>query len=378
MTFRAVVSAALLLCAATVAQAADRAIIVLDASGSMWGQIDGQAKITIARQTLRNVLKSIPPTLELGLMAYGHREKGSCSDIQLIVPPAAGTSGAIAAAADGLNPLGKTPLTEAVRQAAAALKFTENKATVILITDGIETCDADPCAVAAELEKEGVDLTVHVVGFGLSASEGKQVACIAKNTGGKYFNANNAAGLGKALSETVAEVEKPAPAPPPAPPAAAAKDLKAIAHLAPGVGIADGIAIRYDVYKATADGHEPAPVESDAGDNSTPAEFDLPAGRYVVVASKDLASAEVAVDVTKDKETTADVILNAAVLTLHAMMDETTPAPESVAYQFLDAKGGDQTNYGSSTSVFLNAGDGTAKVFGRRGKHGPRVHDRRR
>ncbi len=58
-------------------------------------------------------------------------------------------------------------MTQAIRQAAEALKYTEKQATVILVSDGIETCDPDPCAVADELEKTGVGLTVHTVGFGL-------------------------------------------------------------------------------------------------------------------------------------------------------------------------------------------------------------------
>ena len=155
------------------AHAADKAIIVLDASGSMWGQINGEAKIAIARETLGRVLKSVPGDLELGLIAYGHRDKGSCADIELIVPPAAGTADAISAAANALTPKGKTPLTDAVRQAAEVLKYTEDKATVILITDGLETCDADPCAVASELEQAGIDFTVDVIGFGLSSDGGQ-------------------------------------------------------------------------------------------------------------------------------------------------------------------------------------------------------------
>jgi len=51
------------------ALAADRAIIILDASGSMWAQIDGQSRIAIARDTLNSVLKGIPAALELGFMA---------------------------------------------------------------------------------------------------------------------------------------------------------------------------------------------------------------------------------------------------------------------------------------------------------------------
>ena len=102
---------AMVLALTTASMAADKAIIILDASGSMWGQIDGKPKLEIARETLHNVLKSIPSDLELGFMAYGHREKGNCADIELIVPPSAGTAGAINIAADNLKFLGKTPLT---------------------------------------------------------------------------------------------------------------------------------------------------------------------------------------------------------------------------------------------------------------------------
>lgn len=213
---RFAVSLFLSIIAATTAQAAERAIIVLDASGSMWGQIDGKPKLEIARQTLKNVLRTVPADMELGLIAYGHREKGSCSDIELIVPPAAGTASAITAAADKMKFLGKTPLSAAVKQAAEDLKYTEDKATVILITDGLETCNADPCALGKELEQSGVDFTTHVVGFGLTAEEGKKVACLAENTGGKYIQAGNEKALEDALKVVVTQPE-PEPAPPPEP-----------------------------------------------------------------------------------------------------------------------------------------------------------------
>jgi len=201
-----------LLCFAGAAQAGEQAIIVLDASGSMWGQIDGKPKLEIARDTLATVLRDAPPDMALGLVAYGHREKGSCADIELVVPVRAGSAGAIADATAKMKFLGMTPLSDAVARAAQELRFTEQKATVILITDGLETCKADPCALGKELEQSGVDFTAHVVGFGLSAEEGKQVACLAENTGGRYIAANDAGALAAALTETVVEA-------PPAPPA---------------------------------------------------------------------------------------------------------------------------------------------------------------
>ncbi|WP_378944222.1 VWA domain-containing protein [Mesorhizobium sp. ANAO-SY3R2] len=206
-------AAAALVCAiVSAAQAAERTIIVLDASGSMWGVIDGKPKLEIARETLRNVLTTVPADAELGLMAYGHREKGNCDDIELVVPPAPGTAAAITEAADRMRFLGKTPLTQAVRHAAEATRYTEEKATVVLVTDGLETCSADPCALGRELEKSGVDFTAHVVGLGLSRDEGRQVACLAETTGGRYIKADDAAQLREALSKTVAaKVETPQP-----------------------------------------------------------------------------------------------------------------------------------------------------------------------
>ncbi len=186
-------------------------MIVLDGSGSMWGQIDGKPKLEIARETLAAVLADTPAGTELGLLAYGHRSKGDCKDIQLVVPAGKGTAPAIGAAAAKMKFLGMTPLSDAVTQAARELRHTERRATVVLITDGLETCKADPCAVGKALEESGVDFTAHVVGFGLSAEEGKQVACLAENTGGRYFAAGDAASLAAALSETVVEA-------PPAPP----------------------------------------------------------------------------------------------------------------------------------------------------------------
>ncbi len=194
-----------------------RAMFVFDGSGSMWGQIDGQAKIVTARETLARVATQLPPDLEVGLVAYGHNRKGDCNDIETLVPigPAASQSGALVSSVQSLNPKGKTPLTRAVRRAADALRYQEDKATVILITDGIETCEADPCAVASELEALGIDFTAHVIGFGLTAEESGQVACLAENTGGLFLNADDAASLGEALQQTVALAPTPVPAPAP-------------------------------------------------------------------------------------------------------------------------------------------------------------------
>lgn len=188
-------------------------VIVLDGSGSMWGQIDGRTKAELAREAVGTVLDGLPADRSLGLLAYGHRHKGDCGDIELVVPPAPGSADAVRAAVDGMRFLGKTPLTAAVRQAAEALRSTEAPATVVLVTDGLETCDADPCALGRELEASGVAFTAHVIGFGLSRGEGAEIACLAEATGGRYLAADDGAALVEALDVTVAAAEPEPPAP---------------------------------------------------------------------------------------------------------------------------------------------------------------------
>lgn len=313
------------LAAASPAAAEGKSIIVLDGSGSMWGQIGGRPKLEIAREALGEVLNSIPAETELGLMAYGHREKGSCEDIEMMVPPAAGTAAAIADAAGSMRFLGKTPLSEAVRRAAAELRSTEEKATVILITDGIETCNADPCALGRELEASGVDFTAHVVGFGLTQDEGRQVACLAENTGGRYIEAKDARTLVDALQSTVAEAQ-PVAAPEPAPPEPTPAPTPQVVefNLAPVVRLAaDGPAEAVDfpgsveVYTRTADGSRGEMVAQQYG--LRPMSVDP--GSYVLVVDQDEVMAETEVTVTADATAQPELVLNAGYLTLRPVTE---------------------------------------------------------
>lgn len=188
------------------AQERTNTILILDGSGSMWGQIDGINKIVIAREVVGNILHDIPPEQILGLTVYGHREKGNCADIETVVSPAAGTINAIQNAVNSISPKGKTPMTDAVIAAAEALRFTEEKATVVLVSDGIETCHPDPCQAARILEETGVDFTAHVVGFDVTDPLAlEQMQCLAKETGGTFTTASNAEELSTALAAVTIE-----------------------------------------------------------------------------------------------------------------------------------------------------------------------------
>ena len=178
----------------------------------MWGQIDGKAKITIAKEALNELVDELPGDLHVGLVAYGHRVKGDCGDIEMLIPLGPLDAKLMKNKIKGLNAKGMTPLSESVRQAAEALRYTEEKATVILVSDGLENCHADPCGVAAELAMSGVDFTMHVIGFDISKEEQTQLRCLADNTGGQFLAAENAQSLSSALAQTVSKAKEPAKA----------------------------------------------------------------------------------------------------------------------------------------------------------------------
>lgn len=196
----------LLLCA-PLAHTAETAatLLVLDASGSMWGQIEGQTKIAMARGAIDTLLEGWDATKALGLVAYGHRRKGDCGDIETLIPPDGFDADAMRTRVAALQPKGMTPITASVRLAADQLRATERKATVILVSDGEETCDADPCALGRELEAAGIDFTAHVVGFDLAdgSAAQQQLQCLAHATGGRYVDARSATELHQALTEVV-------------------------------------------------------------------------------------------------------------------------------------------------------------------------------
>lgn len=177
-------------------------VCILDASGSMWGQIDGKAKIEIAKETLANLIQGLPDSLLVGLVAYGHRTKGDCEDVEVLSTLGTLDKQALIDQVQSLTPKGKTPLTESVRRTAASLREAEGKTTILLVSDGKETCNGDPCALVRELKESGIDFVLDVIGFDVKADEREQLECMANAGGGVYYNAEDASQFQSALSAT--------------------------------------------------------------------------------------------------------------------------------------------------------------------------------
>ncbi|MCB9035695.1 MAG: VWA domain-containing protein [Lewinellaceae bacterium] len=185
-------------------------LFIYDASGSMWGQMEGKTKMEIAAGVLSATVNGLPDGQKAGLVAYGHREKGDCEDVEFLVDLENDDKARVTQALKDIKPLGKTPLAYSARLAIDRLREAKEKATIILITDGIESCDGNICEVIKTAKEEGIDFRLHIVGFGLKAEETEQLRCAAKAGDGRYFDAAGADGLSEVLQEaTSTTVDEP-------------------------------------------------------------------------------------------------------------------------------------------------------------------------
>lgn len=258
----------------------EKILFILDGSGSMKAKIDQVEKIAIAKEVMIQLIKDLPDQVQAGLEVYGHRSKGDCGDIELMVPIGQGNKSILIDKIQSINPKGKTPITKALELAAERLRTAEEESTLVLITDGQETCEADPCALVKSLKGQGIKLKVHVVGFDVSREEKDQLVCIANAGGGKYFTANNTAQLKEALTEVkqavVAKIEARKPEPPPK---TEAPGLRLTGVLKEGGPVIDkDISWKILETKADLEGQHKQ-IAYEIGPSRV---FHLPSGRYLV------------------------------------------------------------------------------------------------
>ena len=183
-------------------------MIVLDASGSMLADdVDGKVRMDVAKDATADVIRDVGRTSALGLETYGtetgssdaEREAG-CKDITVLDPPGPNRGDDLVGKVRALTPRGYTPIGESLRRAAGELTGDGPK-TVVLVSDGIETCTPPPaCDVARELRGRGIDLVVNTVGFKVDDAARAELGCIASATGGRYADAGDQKQLTAAMT----------------------------------------------------------------------------------------------------------------------------------------------------------------------------------
>jgi von Willebrand factor type A domain len=198
-----------------IATAADsRAVaLVLDASGSMKEHLpDGVTRMDAAKHAVAKLVATLPGDTRLAFRAYGHQsptKDKNCTDTALLSPfgSVKQVKDTIVAKVNALVPQGYTPISYVLQQAASDLTSEEATLhTVVLVSDGKETCSGDPCAVAKSLAEADAKLVIHTIGAGVDGATREQLTCIANAARGTYQDAANTAELEKVVA-VAAETE---------------------------------------------------------------------------------------------------------------------------------------------------------------------------
>ena len=178
-------------------------LIVLDVSGSMNTKLDETTRWQTALGVLQKVVDELPEDMNVGLRVYGHRFSSkspeTCTDSELVVPIAKLDRKRILATASKLRPRGETPLIHSTLQTLSDLKGAVG-GSVVLITDGEESCKGDTNAAAAAIKASGLNVTLNIVGFTITGQATQtQLSTLAGSTGGRYLSAQDGAQLSRAV-----------------------------------------------------------------------------------------------------------------------------------------------------------------------------------
>ena len=314
----ALAAAALSLGLATPSLAEHASVIVFDASGSMWAQLeDGKSRIEVAREVIDGFAADRDPEAPIGVVAYGHNRRGDCGDIETVLPIGQYSGDELAETIRALNPQGMTPLTDSMAMARDILPATAESADIILVTDGLENCGGDPCALAGEFAEQGIDLRAHVVGFALEEEAVQSLSCVPEQTGGELFVTQTGAELTEALA-SVAEAE----------PAEVRVQLRALDARDPDEHVRR---VDWDIVTETGDGVY-------AGTSRGIIDIEVPPGRYMVEAEGEGFAGAAEFEVTPQTEDPVDIMMakTLATLMLRAEDAETGETLEGVRWTALD------------------------------------------
>lgn len=178
---------------------------LFDASQSMYGRWQSGAKIDVAKALMTQLLDSLRyiNNIELALRVYGHTKHfppQDCDDSRLEVPFSKGNISRIQQVLNALVPKGTTPIARSLELCGNDFPSTPSRNIIILITDGIEECGGDPCAISQSLQKKNIFLKPFVIGLGLDPSLKKTFECV-----GRYFDAANETMFREALNIVISQ-----------------------------------------------------------------------------------------------------------------------------------------------------------------------------
>ncbi|HEV2174743.1 MAG TPA: VWA domain-containing protein, partial [Nitrospira sp.] len=164
-----VVLAATLAAAQPVAAVQTNVELIVDDSGSMAQQIGGGRKIDVAKQVFSGLIQDLPRDAQIAVRTYGRQQvytRRDCHDMELLIPFGPNSPERVIPGVKALRPNGMTPIASSLEEAAKDFVGKEGQNNIIvLLSDGEEDCNGDPCAASQRVHDAGIHLQVNVIGL---------------------------------------------------------------------------------------------------------------------------------------------------------------------------------------------------------------------
>src|SRR5699024_9509721 len=189
--------------------------LLMDASGSMGAHVNGEVKMTAAKDALKQFVSDLPEDAQVMLRVYGHKGTGSdadkkmsCNSSEVVYPMNTYDSRSFDNALSEFEPAGWTPLAASIKAAEKDLKKQSGDNTesiVYIISDGEETCGGDPVKAAEQLHESGIATAVNIIGFDVGNEAQQQLKEVAEAGGGEFTNVDSGEDMLEAAENNISE-----------------------------------------------------------------------------------------------------------------------------------------------------------------------------
>ena len=190
----------------------EETLILLDASVSMMESLEDTPKYLLAVNETKKILSNFDKNKAIGLRTIGVSIENAmdilsgdtevfCKSTKLLIPIETNNITKINTKLDLIFPLGTTPITYSLQQAIQNDFSNSAYKHIILITDGGESCNADPCSYIKEIMSSRSDIKIDIIAIGVSGNDLNELNCLSDATSGELYNVKSPDDLPTALSK---------------------------------------------------------------------------------------------------------------------------------------------------------------------------------
>lgn len=178
-------------------------MVVVDGSGSMnEPYLGANSRIDQARRSIANMINGLPPGIDVGLVDFR-----GCDNVRRDRFYGDSERGQLIGEVNGLSPWGGTPLARSIERAGNIVSG-DVEAVIVVVSDGEDTCQGDPCAAARALKARKPKAIINVIDISGDGKGRAVIQCVAQATGGRVLTPNSPADFTRKLQQATLQPDQ--------------------------------------------------------------------------------------------------------------------------------------------------------------------------